>query len=480
MALSSFVRGLEQRHAAARAAWDPARLLSPWQLRLFQDPAELRIADAGRRSGKTTEFGVELLSTSLGKPNARSVFFATSEVDARELIWDDLWALIEEYQLGATSRKSTIRFPNGSTIRITGAKDPKEAQRRFRGRGYDLVVGDESQLLPWLRDMIQKAIRPALLRGGRRGRLLLGGTPGEIPGMGYWEEICAGQHGEWSVHQATIRDNPVFAAIVEEELAKAAGELGGPQSPVFRREYLRERVMPDESSGLVYRYSRKLNDFNGPRRGGRWWIVVGVDLGSRRDTNGIVVVGVTDAAPGKAWVLDEYLAPLRLPLPQLAKEIRARQNFRLQPVIEAESFVLEATVIDEGGLGGMIADELNGPPYNLGIAAADKGHVMAQSDAINGALLNGTLFIGAESRLAQDLTILRWDPDELQKGRRKLAKVPHSDLEPPLRYSWPIVAPLLQSIRAPARRLTDQEQEDREAEKKRRLRPGSQKGWRNF
>lgn len=408
------------------------------------------------------------------------MFFAKSEVDARDLLWDDLWALIEQYELGATSRGSLIRFPNASTIRFTGAKDPQEAQRRFRGRGYDLVVGDESQLLPWLKDMIQKAIRPALLRGGRRGRLLLGGTPGEVPGMGYWEEICAGQHGEWSVHQATIRDNPVFAGIVEAELAKAAKELGGPQSPTFRREYLRERVMPDETSGLVYRYNRKLNDFTGPPRGGRWWIVVGVDLGSRRDTNGIVVVGVTDQAPGKAWVLDEYLAPLRLPLPELAKEIRARQRFRLEPVVEAEAVELEATVIDEGGLGGMIADELNNTPYRLGVMAADKGHVMAQSDAINGGLLGGQLMIHAESQLAQDLTILRWDPEELEKGKRKLAKLPHSDLEPPLRYVWPIVHGLLDRVKAPARRLTDQEQEDREVEKKRRLRPGSQKGWRNW
>jgi len=478
--LSAFVRGLETRQGEARAGWDPARLLSPWQLRLFRDPAELRIADAGRRAGKTTEFGVELLDVCQRKRNARAAFFAKSEVDARDLIWQDLWALIDEYQLGATSRGSMLHFPNGSSLRITGAKDPGEAQRRFRGRGYDLVVGDECQLLPWLKDMVQKAIRPALLRGGRRGRLLLGGTPGEIPGMGYWEEICAGQHGEWSPHTATIRDNPVFAGIVEAELAKAARELGGPLSPVYRREYLRERVMPDETSGLVYRYNPALNGFAGPPRGGRWWIVVGVDLGSRHDTNGIVVIGVTDAAPGKAWLLDEYLAPLRMPLPELARQIRARQRFRLAPVIEAEAVVLEATVIDEGGLGGMIADDLNRPPYELGVMAANKGHVLAGSDAINGALLGGTLMIPAESQLAQDLTMLRWDPEELERGKRKLAKVPHSDLEPPLRYVWPVVAPLLVSIRAPARPLTEQEQEDREVAGKRRLRSGSQKGWKSY
>lgn len=458
--LSSFVRGLQEGENRARAGWDPGKRLAPWQLGLFRDPAELRIADAGRRSGKTTEFCTEAVDTCLRKRHGRVAIFTKSEVDTREIFWTDLWALIDEHQLGAISRKSTLYFPNGSSLRLTGAKDPGEAQRRFRGRGYDLVIGDECQLLPWLKDMVQKAIRPALLRHGRRGRLLLGGTPGEVPGMGYWEEICAGLHGEWSVHTATIHDNPCFRDIVEKALADFAKELGGPQSPVFRREYLRERVPPDESSGLVYRYNKSTNDFAALPVGGRWWYAIAVDLGSRRDTNGIVVIGVTDAAPGKAWLVDEYLSPLRLPQPKLAEEIKSRQR-RFPPVI---------TVIDEGGLGGMIADDLNREPYHVGVAAAEKMHPLASSDAINGGLLNGTLMIRASSRLAQDLAALRWDPEELVKGKRKMAKFPHSDLEPPLRYAWPTVADLLASVKAPPGRKTEDDLEQLELKRLRNRR----------
>lgn len=458
--LSAFIQGLEEGQSRAREGWDPRRRLSPWQLRLFDDPAELRIADAGRRSGKTTEFCAEGIDTCLRKRNARVAAFTKSEVDTRDIFWSDLWSLIDEHQLGAIARKSTIYFPNGSSFRLTGAKDQYEAQRRFRGRGYDLVIGDECQLLPWLKEMVQQAIRPAMLRHGRQGRLLLGGTPGEVPGMGYWEEICAGLHGEWSVHTATIYDNPCFAGIVEKALATAAKELGGPQSPIFRREYLRERVPPDESSGLVYRYNKAINDFAEPPAGGKWSYVIAVDLGSRRDTNGILVVGVTDAAPGKAWLVDEYLSPLRLPQPKLAAEIKSRQK-RFPPVI---------TVIDEGGLGGMIADDLNREPYFVGVTAAEKMHPLASSDAINGGLLNGTLMIRATSRLAQDLVALRWDPVELNKGRRKLAKFPHSDLEPPLRYAWPTVADLLASVKAPARTRTEEDLEQLELKRLRNRR----------
>jgi hypothetical protein len=476
MALSAFVRGLEARQGEARAAWDPARLLSPWQLKLFQDRSELRIADAGRRAGKTTEFGVELLDLCLRKRNARCAFFAKTETDARELIWSDLWMLIDEYLLGGVSRGPTIHFPNGSTIRITGAKDPQEAQRRFRGRGYDLVVGDECQLMPWLRDMIQQAIAPALIRGGRNGRLLLGGTPSEVPFVGYWEEICAGQHGQWSVHTATVHDNPSVVDVAD-FLARRAAELGGEHAPVYRREYLRERVMPDASSGLVYRYNKTVNNFAKLPEGGRWHLVVSIDLGHTRDTNGIVTLGVTDASPGRAWELDRWKAPRRLSLPDLAREILLRQAGRDHEgarFVDEDAFVLVDTVIDEGGLGTAIADELRRPVPNgddarpsIACTAADKTDPLVSSDVLNAALLGGQLMIPAGSPTAHDLTILRWDPIELAKGKRKMAKFPHSDLEPCLRYAWPMVSALLDSVKAPTRTKTA---EEIEADELKRLR----------
>src|SRR6266498_1153758 len=132
----------------------------------------------------------------------------------------------------------------------------------------------------------------------------------------------------WMIHIATIYDNP-FVIDVEAFLAKRAKELGGWNSPTFQREYLRVQLPLDESSGLQYRYSKALNHPAGvtaiePMRsdayartyaglpGGRWSHVVSIDLGHARDVSGILVIGVTDAAPGKAWLAEEYLAPRRL------------------------------------------------------------------------------------------------------------------------------------------------------------------------
>jgi hypothetical protein len=462
---SQFFADADVERQATLARWRPLDILTPWQTGLFLDKSTLRATSAGRRSGKTNEFATELIDACLSTPRTRCAYFAKTETDALELIWPDMEDLLHRYDLGARKIKSNVTFPNGSFIRITGAKDQYEAQRRFRGRGFDLVIGDECQLIPYLREMVQKAIRPATIRGGRKGRLMLGGTPGEVPGVGYWEEIRRGMHGEWSVHRANIRDNPHIVEV-DKELAEAASELGGPESSVFRREWLGEdNVPPDEGSGLVYRYSRDANHadllpggvrpiLDGEDRvmdlsqlAGAWQFGMSMDLGHTTDAAAILVLGVTNAAPGWAWLVEEYRFPKRPLLPKLAAEGWARYRLYRPSVFSC----------DEGALGVQTADNLRAPPYNLPITAADKLHPLATSDAVNAALTAPALRIHASSRLAQDLAILRWDPEEMAKGRRKMARQPHSDLEPPLRYLWPTFSAVVAAVKAPRPRLSPRE-----------------------
>jgi hypothetical protein len=472
--LSRFVDSLREAQQEARRAWDPAKILSPWQYKFFADKSESKVADAGRGSGKTFVFAVELLDLCLSRPGARTAFCAKSETDARELILPDLLAINTEYQLGGEITKSTVKFPNGSFIRVMGTKDQNEAQRRFRGRRFDLVIVDEAQGYGgFFADMVFQAIRPALIvkksksrKKGENGRLILGGTPGLVPGMGLWEEICAGNYPDWAVHAATCKDNP--HVDVESFLEKRAAELGGPQAPIFRREYLRERVPLDGSSGLIYRYEakysppgltvRSYDNINGSGStveglpGGKWSYMLGVDLGHAVDKSSILVVGVTNAAPGKAWLVEEYLFKRR-PLNQvLADEINER-ILQYHPVM---------CLCDEGALGVQTADNLRAAPFNLPLMAADKLHPLASSDALNSALANRVLMIPARSRLAQDLTVLRWDPDKMAKGLRVRAKHPHSDLEPPLRYVWPMTAGLLTTVKGLMGPKTAEEKEKEE------------------
>lgn len=472
MALSRLVKELDHGATTARAAWDPKALLSPWQLAFYQDQAEVRVADAGRRTGKTRGFAVEILDLAVTRPGSQIDYAAKSETDAKELIWEDLTGLNQEFALGGIATKNHIRFANRSAIRVTGAKDLSESQRRWRGRGKDLVVVDEASILPWLQETVQQAIMPALVRGGRNGRLVLGGTPSEVEGVGMWEEIRAGKMPGWSIHVGTLYDNP-HIVDVEAFLQARAAELGGWNSPTFQREYLRNnRLGPGEDSSLVYRWSKTVNHpsnisatvaANDNGRGavfhglpaGRWTYLLAVNLGHVRDASSILVLGITDATPGKVWLIEEYLFGKRPKQDVLATEVNARIS----------KYRTTINLCDEGALGSQSADWLRAPPYNVPLQAADKTHALATTDALNAALLAGTFMIPAESQTAKDLVRLRWDPVKLARGKREMAKNPHSDLEPCLRYLWPMSSALVQSIKAPPRKPTVQEREAAEDER---------------
>ena len=467
--LNTFGQALAEREGEDRRDWDPPSILTPWQLDVFNDPAEVVVTDAGRRTGKTKEFAVELLDDAVTKPGQDLDFAAKTEIDAKDLLYDDLDGLNTEFRLGGRWRKNVLRFPNKSKIRLTGAKDPGEAQRKWRGRGKDKVILDEVQMLPYLREMLFEAILPALVRGGRNGRLKVGGTPGEVEGVGCWEEIRAGKFPKWSIHVGTIYDNP-HVTDVDAFLAARAAELGGYDSPTFQREYLRNNKLgPGVDSTLVYRYSKDRNHPEGIRiqvietpegkgrvflglPGGKWIYLLAVDLGHVRDASSIWVCGITDAAPGKIWLVEEWLFGKRPKQTALAEGINARIA-KYRPVV---------SLCDEGALGAQSADWLRAEPYSVPISAADKAHALATTDALNAALLSGAWQISAESQTAQDLVRLRWDPKKMQTGKRVMALEPHSDLEPCMRYLWPVASGILASVKAPPPRKTEEELESDE------------------
>lgn len=443
--LSRHHRGVSAAAEVARAAWDPARLLFPEQAAVWRDRSRLRVVDGTRRCGKSFEAAVELVDEALTKPGARCLFLALTRDDARELVWEEIRALNDRYMLGGVLNEVRLEaeFPNGSRVRVGGAKDRRQAERR-RGRFYDLVIIDEAQLFPsHLRELVEGILKPALMGRGRTGRIMLMGTPAEIPGIGYWEERVADKR--WSPHSWSLRDNPHLGtpAEVEAFLAEMADTMGGTDSARFRREFLGERPPPDKDSDRPYRYDPTVNHYDSAvlarvtdrkaRRywtrwalplGGRWIFIFGIDLGSK-DASAIAVLGATDAAPGKVWLVEEFISPKLTP-DIMMNEIQARRP-TYSPLVMA---------VDEGGLGKMIAEGWRAPPYHLPVTPADKMAFEVSADFVSGALSRGDLMIPKTSRAAEDMAVLRWDPNKWEQGKRKIALQPHSDIEPAIRYAF--------------------------------------------
>lgn len=492
--LSKHHRALLRAEEQARAKWDPALLLFAVQLTAFGDPSQLRIFDCTRRAGKSRLAAVMLLARALTKRRAKCLFLALTREDARDLVWEWLLEYNRDYALGGRydQVRLEMRFPNGSRIRLGGAKDQTQS-RRWRGRGYDLVIIDECQTFPsHLQDLVESILLPSLLKEGGHGQIVMMGTPAEVPGVGYWEMKVAEagvfgapdwadkvNAGAWSKHKWDLHQNPHLGTPeeVERYLDKMAATMGGRLSSRFQREFCGHRPPPD-ALDRPYQYDPQKCDpaacgyemplaadsytkheadrwevFNRWELplGGNWTFIEGVDIGSRA-ASAIGTLGVTDAAPKKVWLVEEWLGT-RPGIAKLGDKLVERRAV-YQPKV---------TAVDEGALGDMIADQWRGPPYFLPVTAAEKLHEHVHCDFVSAAMARGEFMVPKESRLAQDMAVLRWDQKKMENGKRIVAKQPHSDIEPACRYGFKDAHALAMATRAPVKVDTSPEAQERRA-----------------
>ena len=497
--LSRYHRQIAATEEVARANWDPARILFDEQWACFTDQTQLQLYDCTRRSGKSRLAAVLLLDTALKKRRAKCLFLALTREDARDLVWQWLLEYNTDYALGATVNEVRLemRFANGSVIRLGGAKDMAQAGR-WRGRGYDLVIIDECQTFPaHLRDLVESVLLPTMLKEGGHGRLVMMGTPGEVPGVGFWEEKVAAavlfgaedwqdkvNEGAWSKHKWTLYQNPHLGTPEEVEafLDKMATAMGGRRSSRFQREFLGLRPPPD-AIDRPYQYDPAKNDpetlgytfpvaadsyskHDGTRwevfnrwelpLGGNWKFSFGIDIGSRA-ASAISVLGTTDALPAVVWQIEEWLGT-RPGIDGLRTKLEERRAV-YAPV---------GMWVDEGALGGMIADQWRAPPYSLPVSGAEKLAEHVSCDFVSGAMARGGFLLSRGSRLAQDMAVLRWDEKRMVNGKRAVAKVPHSDIEPAMRYAFKMATALAQATKAPPPPLTVDERELADLAKERR------------
>src|SRR5262245_28039581 len=98
--ISKHHRRFTAQETQARAAWDPTRILLAPQLEARNDNARLRLIDGPRRIGKSKLAAVMLLETALAIRRARCLFLALTRDAARDIVWQELRTLNEDYALG--------------------------------------------------------------------------------------------------------------------------------------------------------------------------------------------------------------------------------------------------------------------------------------------------------------------------------------------------------------------------------------------
>lgn len=412
------------------SGFDVSNILFPPQLRFVEDGSKFKTGLCSRRGGKTVGCATSLLRSAKSRPGAMNLYITRSRRNAKRILWGTLKRLNAEHRLGGEANESdlAIRFPNESSIHLAGAND-RDAIEDFRGNPIAKVVIDESQSLPaYLEDLVDEVLEPALM--DYDGSLELIGTPGPVP-VGYFFRACTSK--QWSHHHWTVFENPWILKksrkTPQQHLNAALARRGVTiDDPRIQREWFGRWVYDPDS--LVFKFSEERNVFAElPKVRAQWQFVIGVDLGFD-DADAIAVLAFNAQDPN-CYIVDEWVG---------AKQSITGLADRLRKLVAKYSPL--STVVDTGGLGKKIADEVQSRT-KIAMKAAEKTRKMEFIELVNDALTSGRLRMLAGSPFAADAMLIEWDREKEKDSKRKesgAARVIsdrfHSDIADAVLYAY--------------------------------------------
>lgn len=408
--------------------------LFPQQLTFVQDHSAFKCAVCSRRAGKSTCVAADLVMTACTIPECTALYVTGTRSDAKKIIWSELLKFNRKHQLGGVPNitELTLTFPNGSLVRLAGAKDEQEIEK-IRGQLPPIkkVFIDEAQSIRdrVLVKLIDDVLEAALL--DYAGSLILLGTPGSIP-AGYFYRMSHNldEDGKpltekvWSVHSWTFFNNPhittksnmTHQALLSRVLKRRGVTI---DHPSIQREFFGKWTL--DSDSLLIQYAKDRNDF-GTIPPQKYNYIMGIDLGFD-DADAIAVLAWNENDP-VTYLVDEIVVPQQ-GITELVSQIEMLQK----------KYDISKMVIDQGGLGKKIAEELR-RRHSIPVQAADKARKMEHIAFLNDALRTGRLKAKQESKFAQDSYLVEIDRDKSRPDKIKVSDKYHSDIIDAVLYAF--------------------------------------------
>lgn len=381
----------------------------PKQYAFIADPAPYANAVTSRRAGKTVGCAADLIATALQSPNSTSLYITLSRVNAKILLWPILKQINEAKKLGGEPNEAdlSMRFPNRSTIYLSGVKDVSEIDK-FRGMALKKVYLDEAQSMrPYIKELIDDVLDPACI--DHNGKIRVIGTPGPVP-VGYFHDIATNPKlTAWKRHFFTIWDNP-YIENAKERLALALERRGiSIEDPSIQREYFGKWAT--DLNSLVIRYDASVNDYD-ELPSIEWEHIVIADFGFE-DADAIATLAFSTKHP-TAYLVEEKITTKQGITPLANQLIDHIQRYKPMKVLG-----------DFGALGTKIAFELQ-TRFGIPIEAAEKSRKLEYIELLNDSLRTGRFKAKKDSRFAQDSMLLEWDRENPEKP--KISDRFHSDI----------------------------------------------------
>lgn len=420
---AALLEELNKRLAAP--AFDITQHCFKEQLAFIQDTADFATGCCSRRAGKSEACVADLMDTALKRPGTVSLYITLSRANAKRIIWPLLLEVNRKYELKGEPNIAdlSLTLPNGSVIYCSGAKTKSDIDR-FRGLALVLVYIDEAQSFPaFLQELIDDVVSKSLY--DHNGRLRVIGTPSPIP-SGYFHAIC--HSDQWAHHNWTMMQNPWLLKkagktpmqMIERDLKRKGVTL---EDPSIQRECFGRWVT--DTNSLVFKYNRAINTFSelpdvkGP---GKWNYVVGCDLGWD-DGDAIAVLAYHENQEA-VYVVEEITR---------SKQTITDFANMLSKVIE--TYKPHSIVLDAGGLGKKINEELN-RRFQLPIKAAEKTRKFEYIALLNDALRTGKFFTREDGLFAHDVMLVEWDKERSKNDRLVVSDRFHSDITDAVLYAY--------------------------------------------
>lgn len=424
LALEELVRRKEAKERIKELTGRIIAEMFPQQIAFYRDPSKAKSALCTRRAGKTSMWVRICTCEALENDRALIRIWATSRVRCKQQLWSEFEYLFKRHGIKVDRNETelTIRFENGSEIRLLGADKDKEVQKK-RGDKTWLEVVLEAQLFgPLLKPLVEDVAEPCLLderaRGG--GVFCLEGTPGVVC-AGYWYEI-SGQNPVdsqwttrgWSLHRWSVKDNPHMRHAWAEIERKRIERGWTTQEPTYMREYL--AIWVNDLGALFYHFdpANNLQPDNMTLTGPGWSHALGWDLGARDDM-ALVAWAWHDNDP----TLYEY-ASWKRPGAS-ADEVMAQVD---QWEREGCKFVLK--VADTGGGGRMYVDEVH-RRFSHHFEAAKKTDKYQHVRLFNDDLKRRSIKLRLGSLYQQEISQLPVDPSYKEEVLLNTELLPYED-----------------------------------------------------
>lgn len=415
-------KGLSALHAGDVAAL-VGRILadcSPVQRGYIRSKAKRKVNDTGRRGGKSGGVARDYVITSLEKPRSFNPFIAVTRDHAKNILWDTLKEINTRYDVGARPNETdlTMRFRNGSVIKLAGADKPKEIEK-FRGMPMGIGGTDESGSFgAYLGELIEQVLEPATM--DLDGVIFMAGTPANHC-MGMFFEAATGRLPGWEHFHWTWRENPFLPnaeAWVQDLLQRKGWSW---DHPVFRREYLGEWVRSNESS--VYFHDDALNAYDELPAGLKFSHILGIDLGASDDDpkTAFAVRAFSEDHP-ISYTKQAYKSTKMTPT-EIADEIG---------ILRTKHGQFRRIVMDTGALGKAIAREIT-KRHGIPIVPAEKTEKYDYIELLNDDSRRGLSKIHRKDaeQLRDERSRLQWDEDRRKEDKRFPNHVCDADL-----YAW--------------------------------------------